>query len=79
MEKAKVNAISKVTTCFSRRIPVVSNSPPKVSKGTKRVLSVVKTLEKGAEAFRVDCRHFQQECFKNKATHCDPCRYPVTQ
>lgn len=54
MESAKVNAISKVATCFSRRILVFSNSQPKVSKGTKKVISDIKILEKEGEAFKVE-------------------------
>lgn len=55
VEKAKVNAISKVATCFSRRILVFSNSRPKVSKGTEKVISDIKILEVGeGEAFRVE-------------------------
>lgn len=54
MERAKANAISKVATCFSRRILVFSNLQPKVNKGTEIVISVIKMLEKGVKAFKVE-------------------------
>lgn len=66
VESSKVNTISKVATCFSRRILVFSHSQPKVSKGTKNVLSDIKILEKGAEAFEVELQTLSTGTFSDQ-------------